>query len=42
VFGVLTGHNNQEERVRSAQETAKRNVAGANYINFYFLFAILE
>ncbi|RIA89345.1 tRNA-guanine(15) transglycosylase-like protein [Glomus cerebriforme] len=28
VFGVLTGHNNQEERIRSAQETAKRNVAG--------------
>ncbi|CAI2180070.1 7122_t:CDS:2 [Funneliformis geosporum] len=28
VFGVLTGHKNQEERIRSAQETAKRNVAG--------------
>ncbi|RGB40526.1 tRNA-guanine(15) transglycosylase-like protein [Rhizophagus diaphanus] len=28
VFGVLTGHNNREERIRSAQETAKRNVSG--------------
>jgi len=34
VFGVVTGHDNQEERIRSAQETAKRNVAGTNHVNF--------
>ncbi|CAG8541912.1 4639_t:CDS:2 [Dentiscutata erythropus] len=28
VFGVVTGHDRHEERVRSAQETASRNVAG--------------
>ncbi|CAG8619483.1 4414_t:CDS:2, partial [Racocetra persica] len=28
VFGVVTGHDKHEERVRSARETAKRNVAG--------------
>ncbi|CAG8494059.1 5473_t:CDS:2 [Paraglomus occultum] len=28
VFGMLGGHNIREERVRSAQETVKRNVAG--------------
>lgn len=33
MFGVLTGHNNKEERIRSAQETAKRNVSGTNHVN---------
>ncbi|CAG8612108.1 17728_t:CDS:2 [Gigaspora margarita] len=28
VFGVVTGHDKHEERMRSAQETANRNVAG--------------
>ena len=29
VLGVLGGHDIREERVRSAQETAKRKVAGS-------------
>ncbi|CAG8433866.1 7003_t:CDS:2 [Diversispora eburnea] len=28
IFGALVGHNNHEERIRSAHETANRNVAG--------------
>ena len=39
MFGALTGHNNQEERIRSAQETARRNVAGMKFI---FKFEILN
>jgi hypothetical protein len=38
VFGVLTGHNNKEERIRSAKETAKRNVSGMKHVIFPFLY----